>query len=109
MREEQQVGGKIGQSVLTAVSDLLPVLRERAQETEDARDVSAETIQALEEAGFFRLLQPAGYGGLEADPLIFYQAVRLRPSASGSSGWLGPVRARQPRAPAAVPRASPEQ
>src|SRR5260370_10536919 len=109
MREEQQVGGKIGQSVLTAVSDLLPVLRERAQETEDARDVSAETIKALEEAGFFRLLQPAGYGGLEADPLIFYQAVRMLASACGSSGWVASVVGVHPWQLALFPAAAQEQ
>lgn len=82
---------KAGRSVLAAVGELLPVLRERAQETEDARDVPAETIKALEEAGFFRLLQPARHGGLEADPLTFYQAVRMIASACGSSGWVASV------------------
>ncbi|HEX9517121.1 MAG TPA: flavin-dependent monooxygenase [Streptosporangiaceae bacterium] len=85
------MGEKVAQSVIAAVSDLLPVLRERAQETEDARDVPAETIKALEEAGFFRLLQPSGYGGLEADPLTFYQAVRMIASACGSTGWVASV------------------
>ncbi|MDR2987603.1 MAG: hypothetical protein LBV34_22480, partial [Nocardiopsaceae bacterium] len=61
-REELSVGEIPEQSVLAAVEDLLPVLRERAQEAEDARDVPAETIKALEEAGVFRLLQPARYG-----------------------------------------------
>ena len=72
-REEQPVGEKVGQSVIAAVGELLPVLRERAQETEDARVVPAESVKALEEAGFFRLLQPARYGGLEADPMTFYR------------------------------------
>ena len=85
------MGQKVGQSVLAAVGDLLPVLRERAQETEDARDVPAETIKALKEAGFFRLLQPSRYGGLEADPLTFYQAVRMIASACGSTGWVASV------------------
>ncbi len=85
------MGEKVAQSVIAAVGDLLPVLRERAQETEDARDVPAETIKALEEAGFFRLLQPSRYGGLEADPLTFYRAVRLIASACGSTGWVASV------------------
>jgi len=91
MREEQRVGEKVGQSVVAAVGDLLPTLRERAQETEDARDVPADTIKALEEAGFFRLLQPSMYGGIEADPLTFYQAVRMISSACGSTGWVASV------------------
>ena len=52
----------VGQAVVTAVSDLLPVLRERAQETEDSRNVPAESVKALTETGFFRLLQPGTFG-----------------------------------------------
>jgi 3-hydroxy-9,10-secoandrosta-1,3,5(10)-triene-9,17-dione monooxygenase len=50
-------------AVLGGVQDLLPVLRERAQETEDARMVPAESVKAIEETGFFRLLQPVRFGG----------------------------------------------
>lgn len=85
------MGEKIGQSVLAAVGELLPALRDRAQETEDARVIPAETIKALQEAGFFRLLQPARYGGLEADPVTFYTAVRMIASACGSTGWVASV------------------
>jgi len=79
------------QAVLDAVAELLPVLRERAQQAEDARNVPAESIKALEETGFFRLLQPAAYGGLEADPIAFYTAVRMIGSACGSTGWVSSV------------------
>ncbi|MGI9005141.1 MAG: 3-hydroxy-9,10-secoandrosta-1,3,5(10)-triene-9,17-dione monooxygenase oxygenase subunit [Streptosporangiaceae bacterium] len=82
---------KVGESVVAAVGELLPGLRERAQETEDARVIPAETIKALAETGFFRLLQPARYGGLEADPLTFYRAVRQIASACGSTGWVASV------------------
>src|SRR6202034_4281396 len=79
------------QAVVAAVADLLPVFRQRAQETEDNRDVSAESVKALTETGFFRLLQPASYGGLEADPIAFFTAVRLIASACGSTGWVASV------------------
>jgi 3-hydroxy-9,10-secoandrosta-1,3,5(10)-triene-9,17-dione monooxygenase len=78
-------------TVLEAVTDLLPALRQRAQETEDARCIPAESIKALTETGFFRLLQPAKYGGLEADPVTFYTAVRKIASACGSTGWVSSV------------------
>jgi 3-hydroxy-9,10-secoandrosta-1,3,5(10)-triene-9,17-dione monooxygenase len=79
------------QSVVSRVRDLLPVLRDRAQQAEDARVVPAESIKALEEAGHFRLMQPARFGGLEADPVTFYSAVRLIGSACGSTGWVASV------------------
>src|SRR5215471_17675120 len=81
----------VGSAVVAGVRDLLPVLRERAQETEDARVVPAESVKALEETGFFRLLQPAAYDGLEADPVTFLSAVRLIAGACGSTGWVASV------------------
>jgi 3-hydroxy-9,10-secoandrosta-1,3,5(10)-triene-9,17-dione monooxygenase len=81
----------VGNQVIEAVREFLPVLRDRAQETEDARVVPADSIKTLEGTGFFRLLQPAAFGGLEADPLTFYTAVRLIASACGSTGWVSSV------------------
>ncbi|MBB4684858.1 3-hydroxy-9,10-secoandrosta-1,3,5(10)-triene-9,17-dione monooxygenase oxygenase subunit [Amycolatopsis jiangsuensis] len=78
-------------AVIAGVRDLLPVLRERAQEAEDARRIPAESVKALQETGFFRLLQPKPYGGLEADPVTFYTAVKLVASACGSTGWVASI------------------
>jgi 3-hydroxy-9,10-secoandrosta-1,3,5(10)-triene-9,17-dione monooxygenase len=103
------VGEKVGQSVVAAVGELLPALRERAQETEDARVVPAESVKALEEAGFFRLLQPARYGGLEVDPVTFYTAVRMIASACGSTGWVASVVGVHPWQLALFPQAAQEE
>src|ERR1022692_573552 len=89
--EERPVSEYVGQAVVDAVRDLLPVLRERAQETEDARAVPADSVKALEQTGFFRLLQPARFGGHEADPITFLTAVKLIASACGSTGWVSSV------------------
>src|SRR6476469_10631830 len=79
------------QAVIAGVTELLPTLRQRAQETEDARVVPAESVKSLEETGFFRLLQPKSAGGLEADPVTFFTAVRLIASACVSTGWVASV------------------
>ena len=81
----------VGHEVIEGVRELLPVLRDRAQEAEDGRVVPADSIKALTETGFFRLLQPAAFGGLEADPLTFYTAARLIASACGSTGWVASI------------------
>jgi 3-hydroxy-9,10-secoandrosta-1,3,5(10)-triene-9,17-dione monooxygenase len=81
----------VGQDVVEAVRELLPVFRDRAQEAEDARAVPEDSIKSLAGTGFFRLLQPASFGGFEADPLTFYTAVRLIASACGSTGWVASV------------------
>ena len=77
--------------VLDAVAELLPTFRERAQDTEDARRISEESVKELQAAGFFKLLQPARFGGLEASPVDFYRGVRLIASACGSTGWVSSV------------------
>ena len=79
------------QAVLAGVTDLLPVFAARAQEAEDRRALPAESVKALEETGFFKLLQPQTYAGLEADPMQFYTAVRAIASACGSTGWVASV------------------
>ena len=50
------MGEKVGQSVIAAVGELLPMLRERAQETEDARVIPADIDQG---PGGSRLLPAA--------------------------------------------------
>ncbi|TAL22445.1 MAG: flavin-dependent monooxygenase [Frankiales bacterium] len=77
--------------VLAAVGDLLPGFRERAAAAEAERRVPAESIAELTEAGVFALLQPVRYGGLEADPVDFYEVVRAVASADGSTGWVASV------------------
>ncbi|KAB2390454.1 3-hydroxy-9,10-secoandrosta-1,3,5(10)-triene-9,17-dione monooxygenase oxygenase subunit [Actinomadura montaniterrae] len=77
--------------VLEAVQALLPTLRERAQQTEDARRVPDDSIRLLRETGFFRLLQPKRYGGYEADLVPFYTAVKAIASVCGSTGWVASV------------------
>jgi len=78
-------------AILEAVTDLLPVFRERAQETEDRRVLPAESMKSLAETGFFRLLQPRGFGGEEAGPMTFFSAVRAIAGACGSTGWVSSV------------------
>jgi 3-hydroxy-9,10-secoandrosta-1,3,5(10)-triene-9,17-dione monooxygenase len=79
------------QSVLAAIDDLLPNLRARAQETERLRRLPDATVSELEEIGFFRLLQPAQWGGMQCDPTMFFDGVRRLASACGSTGWVASI------------------
>jgi 3-hydroxy-9,10-secoandrosta-1,3,5(10)-triene-9,17-dione monooxygenase len=81
----------MSQSVLDGVRDLLPTFRERADEAERLRVVPEASVKELEETGFFRLLQPKRFDGLESDPIDFYRAVRDIASACGSTGWVSSV------------------
>ncbi|GAB3721251.1 3-hydroxy-9,10-secoandrosta-1,3,5(10)-triene-9,17-dione monooxygenase oxygenase subunit [Nocardiopsis nanhaiensis] len=78
-------------SVLDAVEALLPGIDERARATDDSRGVSKETVRELADAGVFRMLQPARFGGAEGDPVEFFRAVRLISGVCGSTGWVASV------------------
>lgn len=47
--------------------EIVPILRERAQQTEDARKLIQENEQLLHESGLFRFHQPKAFGGMELD------------------------------------------
>ncbi|WP_369148360.1 3-hydroxy-9,10-secoandrosta-1,3,5(10)-triene-9,17-dione monooxygenase oxygenase subunit [Streptomyces sp. R44] len=79
------------EDVLAAVRALAPALRERAAEAEELRRVPDASVRELEEAGFFRLLRPGAYGGLAADPAVFYAALHEIAKACGSTGWAAAV------------------
>src|SRR5919107_5975838 len=87
MRKAHQMPSK----VYEAVQDLLPAIKERANATEQARRVPAESIAELTAAGVFRLLQPKQYGGLEGDPVEFYEVIKSIAGACGSTGWVSSV------------------
>ena len=79
------------EKVLDAVHDLLPRVAERAARADADRRLPAETISELTQAGVFRMLQPRRWGGLEADPVEFYEVVRTLAAACGSTGWVASV------------------
>jgi len=81
----------MSQAVLDGVRDLLPTFRERAEDAERLRVVPEASIKELDEVGFFRLLQPRRFDGLESDPIDFYTAVKMIASACGSTGWVSSV------------------
>lgn len=79
------------EEVLEAVRSLTPVLRERGPEGEQLRRLPDATVKEMKETGFARLLQPRRYGGFEADPRLFYEAVLAMAAADGSAGWVSGV------------------
>lgn len=74
-------------SVLDAIRELLPVIRDRAGQTESQRQISPETMTALVDSGIFGMFRPRRHGGLESDPIDYFTAVRVLASACPSTGW----------------------
>ncbi|MCP3933861.1 MAG: flavin-dependent monooxygenase [Actinomycetia bacterium] len=73
---------------LGKVRELLPAVRERAMECEHQRRIPEATFEEFKEAGLFRCVQPARYGGYELDPLTFFQAVSEVAEACPSTAWV---------------------
>lgn len=69
-------------------AELVPVLRQRAPETERLHQLHPETVKEFQEAGFFRILQPARYGGYELDPHDFFHVQMKLAEGCMSSAWV---------------------
>lgn len=65
-----------------------PALAERVAEAERLRRIPDATIAAFRDAGFFRILQPARWGGFEHDPQVFYDVQATIGAACASSAWV---------------------
>lgn len=75
-------------SVREAVLAILPEIAARAGATEADRRVPGANVALLRDAGFFRLVQPRAFGGLEA---AFADLIELAIDVGGactSTGWV---------------------
>ncbi len=75
------------QPVVRAAAALKPVLRQYHEEIEREQRMPPALVEQLREAGFYRLLIPRAYGGLESDPLTFLRVGELLAEGCGSVGW----------------------
>ena len=65
-----------------------PDLKAEAAGNADGRRLSGATATILRETGVMRLIQPARYGGLEADPRVFVEAMMLAAESDSAAGWV---------------------
>src|SRR5579875_2562722 len=67
---------------------LVPVLRQRASETEKLRRLPDATLADLHETELFRLFQPTRYGGIEAPIRAFVDIGATLGRGCGSTSWV---------------------
>lgn len=77
--------------LLSRAEQMLPDLRRRARQAEDRRTLPEETIDEMRRAGFFRLYQPARYGGYEMPWGAQVAISRVLGRACGSTAWIASV------------------
>jgi 3-hydroxy-9,10-secoandrosta-1,3,5(10)-triene-9,17-dione monooxygenase len=75
------------EEIVQRARDMIPMLRERADACEQARMVPKETIQAFQEAGFFKILQPKRWGGYEMNPNTLNRVLIELARGCPSSAW----------------------
>ncbi|KAA2244264.1 acyl-CoA dehydrogenase family protein [Salinarimonas soli] len=73
---------------LHTATTLVPALREGAEEGERLRRAPPRVMDALRASGLMRLLQPARYGGAQADPNEFFTVQAILASGDMSAGWV---------------------
>jgi 3-hydroxy-9,10-secoandrosta-1,3,5(10)-triene-9,17-dione monooxygenase len=86
-RKEKALGAPSEAELLERARRLVPVLLERAQATEEHRAVLSETVEDFANAGFYRILQPARYGGYELSPLTLFKVAMELAKGCPSSAW----------------------
>ncbi|WP_093313970.1 acyl-CoA dehydrogenase family protein [Sphingomonas jatrophae] len=67
---------------------MVPVLKARAKQATAQRRIPDETIAEMQEAGFFRILQPKRWGGYEMNPNVFFEVQKLLAEGCMSTGWV---------------------
>jgi alkylation response protein AidB-like acyl-CoA dehydrogenase len=74
--------------LLDRARELMPVVQARAAEAEKHRRMPAETDREFREAGFYRVLQPAAFGGLELSYGFHTQLAEEIGRGCPSSAWI---------------------
>jgi 3-hydroxy-9,10-secoandrosta-1,3,5(10)-triene-9,17-dione monooxygenase len=77
-----------GAELLARAEALRPQLLERQEEAEKLRRLPEATMREFHDAGILRVIQPAMFGGAEADFIDQIDMVFTIARACGSSGWV---------------------
>lgn len=85
--ETQALAIPSADEIVQRAHDLIPMLRARAEECEKNRMVPKETIQAFQDAGFFKILQPKRWGGYEMHPNVLNRVLMELARGCPSSAW----------------------
>lgn len=74
--------------LLERIAAIRPILEKNAAQTESDRRVVDENIEALKDAGAFKIMVPARYGGWQADIRTKLEVSREVAKGCGSTAWV---------------------
>ena len=75
-------------ALVARIREILPVLERNAQKTEAGRRAAEENIQALRDAGVFKIMVPRRFGGLQTDIRTKLEVSREVAKGCGSTAWV---------------------
>jgi 3-hydroxy-9,10-secoandrosta-1,3,5(10)-triene-9,17-dione monooxygenase len=79
------------EALVTRASDLIPVLRARAEDTEKQRRVPDASLDALGEAGVFKMMAPRRYGGDQASFQTQCDVLAAIARGCPSTSWVATI------------------
>src|ERR1700733_9898497 len=79
------------QAILERVRELVPFLRANARQTEADRRVPDANMDALAEAGVFRLARPRSRGGIEASLAVQNEVLSEIARGCPSTSWVSTI------------------
>jgi hypothetical protein len=74
-------------SYIDAINRLAPQIETSAEDFDQARRLPSQLVEAMADAGLFRLWIPKSLGGTEADPMSLVRAVEEVSRLDGATGW----------------------
>ena len=77
-----------GEAVLRRAEDLIPALRQRAEECERRRELPSATVDDIRRSGVHRVFQPARFGGSEAHFRIGVDILAALGRGCASTAWV---------------------
>src|SRR6266487_5092347 len=74
-------------ALLDAARRIAPVIRDHCEQAERERRLSKPVMDAMAEAGLWRMVTPKSLGGLEVDPLTCARVIEEVAKADSVAGW----------------------
>jgi alkylation response protein AidB-like acyl-CoA dehydrogenase len=81
------MSGTTSSSFVEAAKGLAPLIQASAEEIEQSRRLPLPLVEAMAQAGLFRLWIPRALGGEETDPMTLVRVVEEVSRADGAAGW----------------------
>jgi len=80
-------GSEVGEERVARARALASAIEAAGDEIEAERRLTPRVVDALHEAGLYRMLLPQGLGGGELDPVAFVRVIETIASADASTAW----------------------